>query len=252
MILDIIKSKGESKGAIIYFHTGGMICSTSRELQDYQIELLKDYDIYLLEYRLAPKYKFDEIIDDAYMTVDEVFKKEKKVIFFAKSAGCYIAMSIYSRRYIEKKDNALAMILFYGYYKFSHKSFIEPSKYYQNYNISSEMIDRILQKDEISLMNRTIIYIYTRAQGTWLDFIGMDTSNLDKYSLEEYLDKFPRTYIATALRDTDVDSSNSLSLHSKIRDSKLYTVDRQVHMFDQEENEDNIALFEDILEFINI
>lgn len=135
---DIYYKKGniESEGnvpVIIYFHGGGWvsysknICTTlNRRMSDL------GYLVFSCNYRLSPKVKMEDIIDDAICAMKKASDMaaqfcgdNKKIIIAGDSAGAHIAammMALTSAgdgRLIDFRQRIKALVLFYGVFNLS-------------------------------------------------------------------------------------------------------------------------------------
>lgn len=256
---ELIKSAHEtSKGTILYFHGGGFIASTPRDLPKYQIEYLKDFDILLIDYPLAPQNGLKAILESVESLVEEIFQDninlKRPIFFYGRSAGAYIASYVYARRKYLNQVNVSGLILFYGYYHFEDEAFSLPSKYYQGKSRMNEQSVKQLVETKLTLssrMNRTLVYMYAREKGLWLNYLGLEKVSFSDYNLESSLSHFPPTFLATSMDDPDVNVEFTKQMVRKIKEVTVFYSQSEDHMFDQTENDETRNLFSSIRLFLH-
>ena len=88
----------KAEKALIYFHGGGYVQKAGnphRLLSLKEAELLGAGDVFMPDYRLAPRHVFPAALDDAAATYQEVLKEgyaPEKIIFIGDSAGGNLAV----------------------------------------------------------------------------------------------------------------------------------------------------------------
>lgn len=124
------KSGGKKKPIIIYFHGGGWMCYSKSIYSTLTRRMAKmGYVVFNVNYSLAPKYKIDKIINDAFSAIKfaidnaEKFNADSSQIFIGgDSAGAHIsamaAASVFNNKvdFEGLKQRIKGLILFYGVY----------------------------------------------------------------------------------------------------------------------------------------
>lgn len=116
------------KPIIVYFHGGGWTAYSKHIFTTLTRRLAEmGYVVFNCNYRLAPKYKIDDIINDGVMAIKKAKEiaadfagDSSKIILAGDSAGAHIASMIMAKaasgdnKYKELYNNIKAMILLYG------------------------------------------------------------------------------------------------------------------------------------------
>ncbi|HLS52636.1 MAG TPA: alpha/beta hydrolase, partial [Tissierellaceae bacterium] len=73
----------DSKGIILYFHGGGLVMGSRKDLPRYHIERLTSsgYPILSFDYRLAPEANFDQILSDVLDGIEYFINNKEKLGF---------------------------------------------------------------------------------------------------------------------------------------------------------------------------
>lgn len=239
-------SKQQPKGVIIYYHGGGLIAGSSSDLSDKAIQILTQH-FHLVEapYRLAPESHINTILSDAFLVFDTINKTypDLPIFTFGRSSGGYLALQIACRRTVD------GIIDFYGYgqvnlpeFKLPHNGFKQKTAH-----LNSAMIEMMVQSQPITegpLQFRYPLYLYTRGQGIWHDFVGIQNTENPELNINAHdLNQLPPIFIAHALNDMDVPFSESERLAQHVPHSTLITIDSDEHDFDRTFNTDTQSIY---------
>lgn len=255
---ELIKSiHSKALGTILYFHGGGFMASTPYDLPKYQREYFKDFDMFLIDYPLAPQNTLTSILESVESIVDQLFEDELynqgPIIFYGRSAGSYMASYVYARRKAKNLKNASGLVLFYGYYHFEDNQFNQPSMYYRGKSRLDELSATQILEQKLTLssrMNRLLVYMYAREKGRWLDYLGIDRNTISHFNLESTLVEFPLTFLAASIYDPDVNVEYTKQMVSQIKEVTVFYSQSNEHAFDQVEDEDTKHLFSSIVLFL--
>lgn len=248
----------DSKGIILYFHGGGLVMGSRKDLPRYHIERLTSsgYPILSFDYRLAPEANFDQILSDVLDGIEYFINNKEKLGFkdlpyflWGRSAGAYLALLAFSKGLSLKPQG---IISFYGYGFTVDSWYNKPSQFYLKYpKLDEKNIRFSVENTYISsaiIQKRFPLYLYSRQSGKWLDIItgGKEEEFLKKHSFLNLPAKinFPPTLLVHATGDGDVPYEESQNLSSIIKNSSLLTFHLDEHDFDR--NEDSLCT-EDLL-----
>ncbi|MHD0396800.1 alpha/beta hydrolase [Staphylococcus simulans] len=239
-------SKQSPKGVIVYYHGGGLIAGLPHDLPDEVIEILTQH-FHLVEapYRLAPESNIDTIFNDAFLVFDSINERypDLPIFTFGRSSGGYLALQIASKRTVK------GVIDFYGYVQINLSEFKLPHQAFQKKtaHLNSTMIDMMIQSQattEGPIQFRYPLYLYTRGQGNWYAFVGIQNAESPKLNLTPHeLNQLPPIFIAHASKDIDVPFSESERLAQHVPHSTLVTIDSDEHDFDRKFNTQTQAIY---------
>ena len=252
--ITIIEATGaQAKGVVVYYHGGGLIFGQPNDLpQAYQDLITTDYHLVMVSYRLAPESTIDTIIADALTGLDFVAQHypELPQILFGRSAGAYLALQAASQREVA------GIIDFYGYSRVHVPSFLRPHPTYQKLStqVSADMLRQLIQEEPLvtgPMQTRYPIYLHARGAAQWLTYLGIQTSTDGAYNLApKQLQQFPPTFIVHCTGDPDVPISESDYLIQHIPSTQVKRLALDEHDFDRTVNDDNIAIYQESLQFL--
>ncbi|MBY7144221.1 alpha/beta hydrolase [Virgibacillus sp. NKC19-3] len=257
---------------IVYIHGGGLIWGTRTDIHNDQITRYSQagFNVCSIAYRLAPETKLPEIkadIQDALVWLKETGKEQfhfdpEKIAVIGSSAGGYLALL--SGTFSVKPKLIVSL---YGYGNILGDWYLKPSTHFNKMTKVPEVLMRqLIQKKTIAeapIEKRYAIYLYSRQQGKWLDFVtdwGLAThaDKLREYCPIEYIDAdYPATLLLHGDEDEDVPYTESVHMNKAINNagghSQLFIVPKGKHSFDQNmEDPVVIEAFDEIISFLKV
>lgn len=258
---DFFVAKGNRKEkTIIYFHGGGLVYGSRNDLPHDYINLFLEngYDFLALDYPLYPETNIQDILKYCMSSIQwfldngiEVLGvKSTNYILFGRSSGGFIANYITAFFSGKKPDKLISL---YSYFDLNDYGLTGPNSHYIGIgSIPLTTVKRLIQAKPLSsgrLENRYMIYVYLRQKGLW--FKGLENIHMDLNIPNEYLIKFPPTFLSASTKDKDVPYSQSTKMNQLIKDSYLFTVDEDIHDFDRDYNSPTSkSLYEKIIKWL--
>ncbi|RGY97167.1 alpha/beta hydrolase [Clostridium sp. AM58-1XD] len=254
---------------ILYFHGGGLLCGSRKDLPVRYLNLfLADgYDFLAFDYPLAPESTVPQIIEACQACLSWFLDGWQKLpgltspeyILFGRSAGAYLAlMTAYAlsqadvheavrdsvlvdvQANIQKNFRApLGLLLFYGYHGLKEPEFSRENAYYQTSFATVTRNDAFLavknSPDLDTLKSpRLLLYLYARQSGSWTSLLG-SPEELASCSLSpEQLVGLPPAFLTASSTDHDVPFRISKTMSRKIPRSRFYPVYNLDHDFDSD------------------
>lgn len=247
-------SKQQTKGIILYYHGGGLIAGSPHDLSDEVIQILTQH-FHLVEapYRLAPESKIETIMNDAFLVYDHIKTAYPNlpIFTFGRSSGGYLAIQIASERPVK------GVLDFYGYAQVQLPEFKLPHEVFKKKtaHLNTAMINMMVQSQPITegpIQFRYPLYLYTRGQGIWYEYVGIQNAESPELNLNHHdLNQLPPIFIAHAKSDMDVPFSESERLAQHVPHSKLITVDSDEHDFDRTFNTDTHTIYLQAEQFLH-
>jgi len=248
-------SNDATKPTIFYIHGGGLIYGSRRDLPAAYLKLFQQagYPVLAVDYYLAPESHFPEILASLQQQLQfflthyqDMGLTSNAYILFGRSAGAFLAMQL-----IRDQAHPLAFIDFYGFPNLSGK-IVLPSPTYQKYpNVPDKTVKRLIQPHPLTTDDsdeRFLLYVHARQTGHWQDLLS--AQNSPDITKEEF-SKFPPTYIRHATSDPDVPFMNAIKLKSQLPIATLTPVNVAAHDFDRTPNNANLAIYRDLLNWLN-
>ncbi len=234
------------KACILYFHGGGLLYGSRRDLPALHIEFLTKagYRIVAFDYPLAPAAKLEDILEDVRASVNGFLDRpseyaEEKLPYFlwGRSAGAYLVLLAAAGGRLQKPPAGI--ISYYGYGFLCDGWFLTPSKYYLSLPpVGPSALDGIPEQIHArgSLDTHYGAYVYARQSGKWLDLIyeGRLKFFYTTYTLRLF-EKLPcPLFCAHSTGDTDVPYAEFLELCSRYR-AQRFVASSSMHDFDRDE-----------------
>lgn len=257
---------------ILFIHGGGLIWGSSHDMKKEQIEfyLNNGFNVYAINYRLAPETKLPDIVKDIEdclfwvynQSPDTIDFDRNKIAVIGSSAGGYLALSTGTFKSIRPK----AIVSFYGYGTVLGSWYTQPSRHFNTMTkVPEQLIEQLIQKESIDhapIETRYGIYLYCRQKGKWLDYVaGLDPimygDRLKPFCPIENIDKnFPATLLLHGDADKDVPYEESVqmneALQSKGNLSELITIKGGEHTFDYDNEKEVVKkAFNEVISFLN-
>lgn len=268
--LDYYSTGRDHSPALVYFHGGGLIAGSRKEMTEAKARLFTSAGIAVLsvDYRLAPETKLPAIVDDVrdslhWIRTEGAMKLQldpKRLAVFGSSAGGFLALL--TGTFQEKKPRAIVSM--YGYGSLLDSWTSQPSAHYLKMTrLRPEDINRMIGTGPTveGSKNRLPIYFYCRQRGNWAQEItGMDPS-LRRNDLEAYCplfladSHFPPAFLAHGDQDRDVPYGESLKMANRLTSLgntvEWITVPGADHVFDQNLEAPAIKeLYQKIIDFL--
>lgn len=236
------------KACILYFHGGGLLYGTRRDLPALHKKTLTEagYCIIAFDYPLAPAAGLELILEDVRASVEhylehpEAYAKEALPYFlWGRSAGAYLCLMAGADTTCSRPPSGI--LSYYGYGFLCDGWFQTPSSHYCSLPPVSSSVLYSIPSDihaDGDLHTHYGSYVYARQTGTWLSLLY---TGREKYF---YLDYTLRTcekmscplFCAHSTNDTDVPYSEFLELCSRYQAMRFVTAS-PMHDFDRDEKE---------------
>jgi acetyl esterase/lipase len=239
----------KSSPVLVYIHGGGLYWGSREDMKADQIDfyLRAGFNVFSIDYRLAPETKLPEIRDDiadalSWLEQDGLKQFDynpEKIAVVGSSAGGYLALLSGT---LEKKPKAI--VSFYGYGDITGDWAIKPSPYYQQMTTVPKELAQLLRSNEVitvgPIEKRYALYMYARQNGVWIEEI----SGLSKEALSQLCPinyacaDFPPTLLLHGTADEDVPYEQSVFMSEALTkagvENQLITIPNGKHVFDEE------------------
>ncbi|WLV24988.1 alpha/beta hydrolase [Aciduricibacillus chroicocephali] len=269
---DFYPARSKNAPLLIYIHGGGLIWGSKKDLNNEQLHLYNEagYNVFSINYRLAPETKLPEIatdLADCMRWVQEDAPAEmnydrERVAVIGSSAGGYL--SLLSGTFPVKPK---AIISFYGYGNILGGWYRMPSRYFnKDKKVPEPLARQLIGNQPISeapIEKRYGIYLFCRQQGKWLDYVTGMSPILEMNRLKQYCPidladtSYPPTLLLHGDADDDVPYSESVNMNEKLQelgvDSSLITIPDGAHQFDLEMDKPEVKeTFIEVLDFLKM
>lgn len=264
---DFYSTTVDAAPIIVYIHGGGLVWGSREDLKKEQIKFFvnEGFNIFSIDYRLAPETKLPEIktdIEDALEWVRHEGIKQfnynhDKMFVMGGSAGGFLTLLSGT---FENKPNAI--ISFYGYGDIAGDWAHQPSPHYSKMTaVPKQLADMLVKNEAITvgpIQQRYAIYMYGRQSGNWINTVSgsMKKDELLQFCpLHNVDEKYPPTLLLHGTMDEDVPYEQSVLMRDALEKAgvknKLITIPNGKHVFD-ENWEDPIVqnAFKEIIEFL--
>ncbi|WP_042356618.1 alpha/beta hydrolase [Bacillus rubiinfantis] len=263
-----ISEKG--KPVIIYIHGGGLLWGSREEVKSQQIEFYNaaGYNVFSIDYRLAPETKLPDIVEDIDSAIQWVKQTApnhfdidvQRIAVVGSSAGAYLALMTGTF-----KTKPQAIVSFYGYGDISADWALKPSRHYLAMTkVPKTLADMIISDKVISsgpIQQRYALYMYARQQGAWIEEITGLNPEVSKAELTQFCplyqinNAFPPTLLLHGTNDDDVPYEQSQKMDQALiragLTSQLITIPNGKHVFDDDwENPIVQQAFQDVVTFL--
>jgi len=251
------------KGALLYFHGGGLLYGDREDLPGYHIYELTQagYVIVAFDYPLAPGMMLEGIFRDAVDSVNDFCQHKDKYFcdglpyfLFGRSAGSYLALLVTAKGILSSPPAGI--LSYYGYGFLCDVWYASPNTYYNSFPKISEK-DLPASDGNIStrgpLETHYNVYVYARQTGKWKDMIykGRDKDFFLDYSLRVDAHINCPVLCAHSIGDPDVPYEEFLKLCSQYRSTRFIST-QKIHDFDRlEDHPDTTRLLKNTIEFLN-
>ena len=257
---------------VIFIHGGGLIWGTSNDMKKAQRDfyLNAGYNVYSIEYRLAPESKLPDIIrdiKDCMKWIYELGAKEldfdpENVAIVGSSAGGYLALTTGTFEAYRPK----AIVSFYGYGNILGSWYTTPSRHFNKMTkVPEKLAQQLIQKSPTAsapIEQRYAIYLFCRQQGKWLDYVtGLDPviyrDHLRPFCPVDQIDEaYPPTLLLHGDADEDVPYEESVQMHKALQqhniESELITIKDGKHTFDYEDEKPVVQdAFKKVVSFLD-
>ena len=268
---DFYPADEANKPVIVYIHGGGLFWGSREDLKAEQIEFYHEagYNIFSIDYRLAPETKISEIRTDIESALSWLENKgthefeydPERIAVIGGSAGGYLALL--SGLFNQKPK---AIVSFYGYGDITGNWATKPSPHYQKMTaVPAELAKMLVSDQPISvgpIEKRYAIYMYARQSGNWIEQISGLHPVIFKDKLLQHCPaalanaEFPPTLLLHGTDDEDVPYEQSVVMQEKLQEagvqSKLITIPGGKHVFDENwGNSDVQNAFKEVVQFLD-
>lgn len=238
-------TSSKMKTVILYFHGGGFVFGSRKDLPSEYIDLFTTSAIGLVavDYPLAPETKFPTILEvtneiTKWFVEDFLPKYEQQNYFImGRSAGAFLALAngVYAK---ELSAQPSGIISLYGYFNLNDAFFTVPNRYYLQYpTVNDKIISKQIQNEpllEAIDQNRYLVYMAARQKGDWLDLFLSSASQKRAFSLnKEEVQNLPPLFLAASTKDPDIPVRQSRQLANFHEEATLHLVDVPEHDFDR-------------------
>lgn len=242
--VDVHPCATKAKGVVVYYHGGGLIYGSGRDLpQEYVQAIIQDgYHLVCMNYLLAPESPLPDIQESVYQGLLWVLSHRSEwfgdakcpYILFGRSAGAFLAISLAYEMQQKGGDMPAALWLFYGYHHLNHADFQAPSPYYQILpHITPELLPSVERAQlccQASVEQRYLLYVYARQQGSWPNVLqAPEGAGVPHGALAQ----LPPTFLTASTSDQDVPYVFSQIMHVSMPKSFFLPVYGLEHDYDR-------------------
>lgn len=243
---DLCPAVGPARGALLYFHGGGLLYGARTDLPAPYREAItgRGYHLICLDYLLAPESDLSQIhasVDRGLAWFLELRERELDscpFVLFGRSAGAYLALCLAHRLSKQGGPQPAALWAFYGYHTLLHPFFSGPSAHYRTLPlIPASMVPDRRNAPPLSaapMEERFFLYVHARQQGKWLDLLAPDPGQRTRFSIpEEELTALPPAFLTASTSDQDVPFSCSKKMSLLIPQNHFLPVFGLEHDYDR-------------------
>ena len=274
---DLFQTTGDNalKPVIIWIHGGALIFGSRTDLPEEQMKfyLKAGYSVVSIDYRLAPRTKLPEIVDDVKDAVqwirvngsDSLSIDSKKIFIIGHSGGAYLALM---SGYI-LKNPPQGIVSFYGYGDIQSEWYNKPDSFYRTMPSISEEKAAKLNYDSVittaSRNDRRDLYVYSRQKGLWPLLVSdhnpvKEGEWFDRYCpIKNINTNYPPVLLIHGDKDTDVPFEQSVLMDKELELKKIkhkfIIMKNYDHVFDLRQgglsNPDIYKVFNEVIAFLN-
>lgn len=247
------------KGRILYFHGGGLLYGSRKDLPKGHIETLTGagYEIFAFDYPLAPAAGLPEILEDVCASINWVCSANENRIpehsdtlsvtaadakeplpyfLWGRSSGAYLCLIAAASGELHTLPKGI--LSYYGYGFLCDDWFCTPSSYYRTLPpVDASCLKAIPQTVHADgpLDTHYSVYVYARQTGSWKQLIykGREKFFFLNYSLRACSSLPCPVFAAHSTGDTDVPYSEFLELCSRYG-ALRFIAPGKVHDFDRD------------------
>lgn len=252
----IYHGSANNQSTILYLHGGGLIFGNRDDLPSDYIEkfVAAGHPFVTLDYLLAPESKLDVILTVLNRSINQLKAQSlmnDNLVLMGRSAGAYLAYLL-----IRDGLKANALIDLYGYSRLDYPEFHLPAPYYNQFPKVLPMAAQAqVGATPISageMKDRYPIYVSARQFGTWMSMVLPTQQAIQTYSLtDEALNQLPKTIMLHSTDDPDVPFTAAQNAAAIMAAATLVPVPSQEHDFDREVTANNLAYYDQIIDFIS-
>lgn len=250
---DFYPASETSNPVIVYIHGGGLLWGSREDIKPEQIDLYLQagFNVFSIDYRLAPESKLPAIQQDIADALDWVANEgtkkfdydSEKVAVIGSSAGGFLALL--TGTFTNKPK---AIVSFYGYGDITGDWAVKPSPHYSAMTNVPRELAKMLVSDKIisvgPIEKRYAIYMYARQHGVWIEELTglipiLSKDELSKYSpLFNIQADYPPTLLLHGTNDEDVPYEQSVLMAESLQEqgvaNELITIPDGKHQFDED------------------
>lgn len=259
--VDVHPCATNAKGVVVYYHGGGLIYGSGRDLPQEYIQTITQggYHLVCMNYLLAPESPWPDILESAYLGLRYVLEHrgewfgdaECPYILFGRSAGAFLAITLAHALQRENMDNPAALWLFYGYHHLNHSDFQSPSTYYLSLpHITPELLPAVQRTQlccQAGVEQRYLLYVYARQQGSWPSMLqAPEGAGVPHGALAQ----LPPAFLTASTTDQDVPYVFSQIMHVSMPKSFFLPVYGLEHDYDRNpQRVESQTLYQKVLEW---
>lgn len=261
--IDVHRCDGKAKAVILYYHGGGLMYGSGRDLPEDYINAITQsgYHLVCMNYLLAPESPLSHILSSAYDGLLWVLEHRRDwlgdaccpYVLFGRSAGAFLAVTLAHQLRQEGRGMPAALWLFYGYYHLNHPEFVGPSPHYQSFpRIPAELIPDFQSSAPRAcapVEDRYFLYVYARQQGMWPQMLqAKEGVGVPRGELSQ----LPPTFLTASTADQDVPYVFSQTMHVSMPGSVFYRVYGLEHDYDRDpQRPESQELYQKALEWLD-
>lgn len=247
--VDFHPAAGAARAVLLYFHGGGLLYGSRRDLPEEYVQAItgRGFSLLACDYLLAP----ESPLADIHRSVDAVtgwFLSQRQAllgqdcpyVLFGRSAGGYLALTL-AHRLTQREGVALpaALWCFYGYNTLLHPLFLRPSPHYKAMpQVPPGLVPDLSwqpPRAQAAMEERYFLYVSARQQGNWPRLLSRgDPDALERCAVPQPgLSRLPPAFLTASTADGDVPFSFSKALSQEIPGSCLFPVFGLEHDYDR-------------------
>ena len=259
--VDFYRAAEPAKGLVVYYHGGGLMYGSGRDLPGEYIQAITQggYHLVCMNYLLAPESPLEDIVESGYQGLMWVLAQRGRwlgdsqcpYILFGRSAGAFLALTLAHRVQEEGKNCPAALWLFYGYHHLDHPDFHRGTPYYLGLPQIPAPAEPQGGEGELrcqaGVEERYHLYVRARQQGTWPQVLrAPQGAGVPRAALGQ----LPPAFLTASTADQDVPYVFSQIMHVSMPNSCLLPVYGLEHDYDRNPRRlESQMLYQKVLEW---
>ena len=254
------------RAAVLYFHGGGLVYGSRRDLPESHIRALLDhhYAVIAFDYPLAPQSGLETILADAAASVNSfladptVFGLPARLsyILWGRSAGAYLALLAVSKGLLSAPPAGI--LSYYGYGLLTDNWLDVPNPYYCTLpRVERSVLQSLTQDPRMEASPEQdaagfSLYVFGRQSGSWpsLFFDGSLAALYSQFSLRGCTSLGCPLLCAHSMNDVDVPFSEFSALSLRFS-AQRFIAPGNIHDFDRLESASTGRLLKTTLDFLD-
>lgn len=237
-------SISKPKASILYFHGGGFVYGTRKDLPLFHLQTLTEhgYAVIAFDYPLAPHASLDEILKNVILAVnsyidqpDYFIGKRLPYYLWGRSAGAYLVLMAAASG--ELHAVPAGILSYYGYGLLTDGWLDAPNPYYSQLPpVNPSLVETFKSHPRMSTSvdEGFSLYVYGRQSGTWPAlFYTSPLKNLYRdFSLRSCSSLECPVFCAHCINDPDIPFSEFQALSQRLS-AECFIAAGAVHDFDR-------------------